>query len=114
MAAADFSIKRGDSWPPIDAALSDQNGPINLTTATSVKLLFKTSTGSTTFTRTCTVTNPLTGAVRYAWTTGDAATGPTSAPNTFNIEWEITWSDGTITTVPNIGYKSLVVVADLG
>ena len=111
---ADVDIKRGDTWPPVDAVLSDQDGPIDLTTATSVKLLFKTTTGSTTYSRVCTITNAVAGAVRYSWTSADAATGPTSAVNSFNIEWEITWSDGGITTVPNVGYKSLAIVADLG
>lgn len=111
---ADVDIKRGDTWPPVDAVLSDQSGPIDLTTASSVKLLFKTVTGSTTYTRTCTITNALAGAVRYSWVAGDAATGPTSVVNSFNIEWEITWSDGGITTVPNVGYKTLSVTADLG
>jgi hypothetical protein len=111
---ADVDIKRGDSWPPVDAVLSDQDGPIDLTTATSVKLLFKTTTGSTAYSRVCTVTDALGGEVRYIWTLADAASGPTSAVNSFNIEWEITWSDGTVTTVPNVGYKTLSVVADLG
>lgn len=111
---ADFDIKRGDSWPPLDATLSDQDGPINLTTASSVKLLFKTLTGSTTYTRTCTIISAAAGQVRYAWTLADAATGPTSVVNSFNLEWEITWSDSTITTVPNVGYKQLSVTQDLG
>lgn len=111
---ADVDIKRGDTWPPVDAVLSDQDGPINLTTATSVKLLFKTTTGSTTYSRVCTITDAAAGKVRYAWTNLDASTGPTSAVNSFNIEWEITWSDGGVTTVPNVGYKTLSIVADLG
>jgi hypothetical protein len=111
---ADVDIKRGDTWPPVDAVLSDQDGVIDLTTATVVKLLFKTATGSTTYSRNCTITDAPNGAVRYAWTLADAATGPTSAVNSFNIEWEITWSDGGTTTVPNVGYKTLAVTADLG
>lgn len=111
---ADFDIKRGDTWPPLDAILSDQNGPINLTTASAVKLLFKTVTGSTSYSRICTITSAAGGAVRYAWTSADASTGPTSVVNSFNVEWEITWSDGGITTVPNVGYKTVAVVADLG
>ena len=111
---ADFDIKRGDSWPPIDAQLTDQDGPIDLTTATSVTLLFKTASGSTTYSKACTVTDAATGLVRYAWTTADAASGPTSEVNTFNIEWEILWSDSTKTTVPNVGYKTLAIEPDLG
>ena len=106
---ADFEIKRGDSHPPIFATL-----PLDLTTASVVKLLFKTSTGSVTYDRTCTILDAAGGEVSYVWTTADAASGPLSAVNTFNIEWEITWSDSTKTTVPNKGYKTLEVFPDLG
>lgn len=111
---ADLTIKRGDTWPPVDASLSDQNGPINLTTATEVRMLLKTKSGSTSYSRVCEITGPLAGWVRYAWTSGDASTGPTSVANTFNAEWEIEWADGTITTVPNEGYKEIVITPDLG
>lgn len=111
---ADFTIKRGDSWPPIVATLSDNVGQLNLTTATQVKLLFKTVTGSTVYSRVCTITTPAAGQVTYTWTGADAATGPLSTVNSYNVEWEITWGDGSITTVPNEGYKTLSVVADLG
>lgn len=112
---ADYSIKRGDSNPPIVAVLSDANGVIDLSTATSVTLQFKTTgTGSTTFSRACTVTGAAAGEVTYQWTLADAASGPLAAVNSFNIEWEILWGDSTKTTVPNIGYKSLEVTPDLG
>ena len=113
---ADFTIKRGDwgSSESVDVALSDQDGAIDLSTATVVKLLFKTKTGSTTYSRNCTVTGAVAGAVSYEFTAADASSGPTSVVNTFDIEWEITWSDGSITTVPNEGFKELAVVADLG
>ncbi len=111
---ADFTIKRGDSWPPIVATLSDAVGQINLTTAASVNLLFKTTTGSIAYTKTCTITTPSAGVVTYVWTAADASSGPLSEVNTFNIEWEITWADASKTTVPNEGYKSLSVVPDLG
>lgn len=107
---ADFNIKRGDTWPPIDAVLSDDDGPIDLTSATTVKIIFKTpGAGSTTFNGTCTITDALSGAVRYVWGPTDTAT-----VNTYNVEYEITWTDSTKTTIPTIGYKTVEVLQDLG
>jgi hypothetical protein len=109
-----FTIKRGDTRPALVATLSDNVGPINLATASQVKLLFKTESGSTVYSRICEVTTPTAGVVTYPWTPDDAALGPLSVVTSFNVEWEITWADGTITTVPNEGYKTVAVVADLG
>jgi hypothetical protein len=111
---ADFEIKRGDSHPALVAVLSDADGPIDLTTAVAVLLLFKTPTGTTTFSRACAVTGAASGEVTYDWSLADAATGPTSLVNTFNIEWEIEWGDGAKTTVPNKGYKTVEITPDLG
>ena len=111
---ADFTIKRGDSYPPIVSTLSDNVGQLNLTTATQVKLLFKTTSGSVAYERVCSITSAPAGQVTYAWTTEDAVSGPTSEVNTFNIEWEITWADGTKTTVPNVGWKTVEISQDLG
>lgn len=106
---ADFTLKQHDTWPPLDATLEDAAGPINLTTAASVKLILKTPSGSTTITGTCSIVSAVAGTVRYLWQTSD-----TASVNTFNAEFEITWNDGKIETVPNSGYFEVSVVADLG
>lgn len=105
----DFTLKQHDTWPPLDAALVDANGPINLTTAASVKLILKTASGSTQIIGTCSIVSAVAGTVRYLWQTSD-----TASVNTFNAEFEITWNDGKIETVPNSGYFEVAVVADLG
>lgn len=104
-----MTIKQHDTWPPLDAVLSDQDGPIDLTTATTVKLLLKTATGGGTGGGTCTITDAAGGGVRYEWQTAD-----TAAIQSFNGEFEITWSNGEISTVPNDSYITVEIKADLG
>lgn len=106
---ADYTLKQHDTWPPIQATLRDAAGPINLTTATTVKLLLKTITGSVSVVGTCTVVNASGGVVSYSWIPADTATA-----NSYNGEFEITWSDGKLTTVPNDSYFTVEVKADLG
>lgn len=103
----DFSIKQHDTWPPLQATLTDQDGPINLTNATAVRLIMKGST--VTVTGGCTVVDPVNGVVSYAWAVGDLAVA-----DNYQVEFEITWNTGTIETVPNDGYMNVSVVADLG
>lgn len=104
---ADFTIKANDRLPVLDAVLSNLSGPIDLTTATQVRFIMK----STAFTVTgvCTVVNALTGAVRYTWAAGDTAN-----PGEYQLEFEITWPGPKLETVPNDSYKSVSVLADLG
>lgn len=109
--ATTITIKQHDTWPPLVAILSDANGVIDLTTATTVKLLLKSlGAGSTVVSGTCTVDAPPTqGQVTYDWQPAD-----TASVNTFNGEFEITWSNGKITTVPNDSYFTVEIKADLG
>ena len=105
---ADFVMKQHDTWPPLVAVLSDVNGPLDLTGAT-VKLILKPTTGSN-IVGSCSIVAPAAdGRVRYNWVVGD-----TAAVSAFTGEFEITWGDGTVGTVPNDSYFTLAVVADLG
>ena len=106
---ANFSLKQNDTWPALNATLSDVNGPINLTTATTVKIIIKPTGGGSAITGTCTIVSAAAGTVRYSWVSGD-----TALAGTYQGEFEITWADGKIGTVPNEGYFSLEILADLG
>ena len=106
---ADFTIKQHDTWPALSATLSDQSGLINLTTATTVKLILKTASGSATITGTCAIDDAVNGEVSYAWVSPD-----TDTVNSYNGEFEITWSNGKVTTVPNDTYFTVEIKADLG
>ena len=108
---ADRAIKKNDTWPPLEAVLMDQNGPINLTTATSVKFLMRGTKRKNPFSTsgTCTVVDAPKGEVVFFWSPTN-----TSVADTYQGEFEISWADGSVGTVPNSGYLYVLVFDDLG
>jgi hypothetical protein len=105
---ADATIKSGDTWPPLVTTLTKADGsPIDLTTATSVKVYIKSPTNSVR-TGTCTVTNAAQGVVSY---TPVALDFPT--PGTYQAEFEIDFGSGKLQTAPNDGYKEFIVMQGL-
>lgn len=102
---ASLTVKRFDTYPPIAATLTDSNGPINLTNATTVKIILKGTT--VLITGTCTIVSPTAGTVQYAWTTGD-----TNIADTYQVEFEIHWAAGGIQTVPNAAAANLTIEID--
>lgn len=123
---ADITLKRGDLSRPIsrrlketitdeDAATTVTRG-IDLTLATSVRLILKDQAGAATGGGVCTVTSATNGEVLYTTVTADTAT-----VRTWLMEWEITWAGGSVETIPNQAptgrtdpYYTLAIVADLG
>lgn len=108
------TVKQHDTYPPLVATLSDLSGPVDLTTATAVKLIAVSLTH--TITGACSISDPTNGVVSYAWVTGD-----TAFTGTYTLEFEVTWTGGGIQTFPNgsgtdssQNYKILYIVADLG
>jgi hypothetical protein len=108
---ADYVVKRHDTFPALKATLSDENGPINLTSATRVKFIAASTTTSTPLVieGECTIEEATGGVVAYPWAVGDLATA-----GTYNVEFQITWAGGGIESVPNTGYKTMLVEVDLG
>lgn len=114
---ADFTIKQNDTWPPLgDAAepvvlKSGPEGaqvPIDLTGAT-VKLFIRKADGTgTPLSRTVTIVTPANGTVRYDWVAAD-----TVDAGEFVFEYQITFGDGKIATVPTVGYYSLLIIDDI-
>lgn len=104
-----FFLKRGDTLPTVSATLSNYDGTaINLTDST-VRLVYRAADGSGTATRvTATIESAEDGEVSYAWQTGDTATA-----GNYVCEWEITFSGGSILTVPNGSYIPFTILADL-
>lgn len=113
-----FTLKQHDTRPVYIAALvTDPEDPspmpIDLTDATSVKILMRRQ-GSTdddgpSVDAAMTVEDAVGGIVSYAWDAAD-----TSATGIFDVEFEITWSDGGIETIPNESYKTVEIKDDLG
>lgn len=102
-----FTIKQHDNYPDLVLTLSDQNGPINLTSATGVKLILKF--GTTSIIGAMTKTDAANGVVTYTW-----GEGSTDLAGTYRGEVEITWATGKIETVPNDAYFEVIIMADLG
>lgn len=108
---ADLTLKSNDTRPTFQATLKEgtpgAQTPINLTTATSVKLLMKTLAGSL-IQRTATVTDATNGVVTVTFTAPDTATA-----GSYQAEFEITWTGGGIETVPNDSYLDIEILEDL-
>lgn len=45
---ADPKYKTGDTWPPLSGTCSDDNGPVNISTADSLRAIIKLETPPTT------------------------------------------------------------------
>jgi hypothetical protein len=111
---ADFTIKQHDTRPAWTVQLKDDldgtPSNINLTTAAGVRFLMRSQTapGALKVNGTCAITNASTGTISYTFVAAD-----TDTVGAFNVEVEITWSDGGVQTVPNTGYWTVQVVDDL-
>ena len=105
---ADYTIKRGDTYPPLTVTLSDLNGPINLTAASAVHLEMKSTVGTLIASLGCVIASPAGGVIQRNWGTTE-----TSMVDTWSMEWEILWAAGGIQTVPNDGIRQLLVEQDI-
>lgn len=108
---ADFAIKQNDTWRPLEAVLVDLDGPIDLTTASSVSLKMRGTkrTGAVTVSGLCQVVSALNGEIVHEWDASE-----TAVADFYNAEFEIIWGDGHIQTVPNSGYFYIDIQDDLG
>ena len=103
-----FRIKQNDTSPSLEATLSDANlVPVNITSAT-VMLHMKAIGGDVVLDEQMTVTDAEGGVVQYDWQAGDTAT-----VGTYYVEFEVTYSDGSIETFPNTGSLPLVITREL-
>lgn len=113
-----FSIKQGDTRPTYVVQLKENMGqaderPIDLTGATQVNFIMKKQNSSPTANfdtkGAMVILQATSGIVEYQWQAADTATIAD-----YDVEFEITWAPGAIETVPNVGYLSVSVKADLG
>lgn len=109
MPASVFWMKQGDTGNPIRAILRDGDGAINLTNATVRFTMRALGSSSLKVNRqTATTVSASAGSVRYNWAAADIDT-----PGVYECEWEITFQDGTILTVPDTGYDRVEIADDL-
>jgi len=103
-----FRIKQNDTSPSLEATLSDANlVPVNITSAT-VMLHMKAIGGDVVLDEQMTITDAEGGVVQYDWQVGDTAT-----VGTYYVEFEVTYSDGSVETFPNTGSLPLVITREL-
>jgi hypothetical protein len=111
-----FEMKRGDRRPYYRVQLLvtdplDPDGPMipmDLTDATSVRFLMKTSVGSLVVDDLGTFIDRVNGIVQYAWGAGDT---DVSNPN-YQMEVEVDWG-GEKQTFPSVGYYQVSITDDL-
>tara|TARA_R110000796_G_scaffold197368_1_gene313717 strand:- start:183 stop:503 length:321 start_codon:yes stop_codon:yes gene_type:complete len=103
-----FTIKQNDTSPSLKANLTDSDlTPIALTGAT-VKLHMKSITGVVKVDSSMIIIDAANGVIQYNWSSGN-----TDTVGTYYVEFQVTYSDGSIETFPNSGNKVISVVREL-
>ncbi len=99
--------KRGDT-KPITAQLKQGNGrPVDLSDATDVALLFRQVDGSGTLDGDCEITEATKGKVSFTPDDDDFVAG------VYHAEFQVTFADSSVQTIPSDSYIDFVVKADL-
>lgn len=103
-------MKKGDRRPHYRAVLTINSLPVDLSGATAVRFIMKTSPGATPkVDSTVTVLSPASaGIVEYSWLPPD-----TNTSGSYIIEVEVDWA-GEKQTFPASGYLTLKIEDDLG
>jgi hypothetical protein len=103
-------MKRNDLLPEIQGVCEDANGPVDLTTASSVKFLMGLP-GVTTnkVSAAATFVDRPNGVVKYSWVSGD-----TDTAGEYEGEFEVMWPGTKPETFPNRGKIKIVIEADRG
>lgn len=105
---ADFTIKRGDLLPAIEATITYSDGTaVNLAGAT-VKFLMADAASTLKVDAGATIVDAAAGEVKYSWSGTD-----TDTIGTYRAEFEATFS-GSPMTAPNTTYLEVRIIADLG
>ena len=89
----------GDTWPPYMAILCDQNGPVDLTTATSIKIEMQGNTFASAQVSGAATATVIPGQIQYAWGPND-----TAIADTYQVRVQITFADGYIVSFPDYGF----------
>jgi hypothetical protein len=108
--AETFRMKQNDLRPPLRAQLLDGETPIDLSAASSARIIV-TSLDKTTelLDRAVTIDVGNTGWVEMEWQAGD-----TTTVGRYLVEYEVTWPGAKPQTFPVDGYAWLVIGDDLG
>jgi len=103
-----YRIKRHDTWPPLRATLIQADGAALKLDGATVWLIARTAEGQS-LRKPVDIIDAQNGRVECRLSAVD-----TGMPARYRAEFEVTFSDGQKTTVPNDDYFSIVIVEDLG
>ena len=116
--AGPFKLKQNDTRPTYIVQLMENvglpgEGPVNLTSASSVQFIMRLKSDSEDdppqINEGAVIEDAATGVVSYEWQPAD-----TAAVGEYNVEFEVTWSDGGVETIPNEGFNEISIAYDLG
>lgn len=109
-----YRVKRGDVPGVLRGTCSDAAGPVDLSSATEVRLLIRgRASGVAKVSAPVTVLDDGTLETRGRWERPWAGPDLDTA-GTFDVEVQATWPDGTRLTFPTTGAAELIVERDLG
>jgi hypothetical protein len=105
-----FRIKKRDLLPEIQGTCEDANGPVDLTTASSVRFLMGLSGSATNkVSAAATFVDRPNGIVKYTWAGTD-----TDTAGDYDAEFEVTWPGTKPETFPNRGFIKVSITDDRG
>lgn len=109
-----YRVKRGDTPGIVRGTLSDHDGPVDISTASEVRLLIRKRNApalkvSAVVTNEDDGTPAARGRWSYTWAPADLDTA-----GTYDVEVQVTWADGDRITFPTHGHNELVIEGDLG
>lgn len=107
---AGFTIKRNDRRPHWRVALSVNEIPLGVGTASAIKFTMKSGSTIKVNKANMDIIDAGSGLVEYAWQDGD-----TDTSGVYNAEVEIDWggTPAELQTFPNEGYFTITIVDDL-
>jgi len=104
-----LTIKRNDTARKIEATLYFNNAALDLTDVTVVLVIRLKNQTTGAVRRDVTMVDASTGKVEYQLVAEDTATS-----GEYYLEFEVTFLDNTVLSIPNASYYELIVQSDLG
>lgn len=105
------TINRGDQQPPLLINLTDDGLPVDLSSATNIRMIVRDGpdSGNPPIIDVTLPGRPVDGVLMYNWLPTD-----TSRAGKFKVQVEVTWPGALKQTFPLGGYADLEIVANLG
>ena len=104
-----FKIKQNDTSPIIQATLTDSSdAAVDLTGASIRFHMRKYRASSTKVSAAAVIVDEDAGTVKYVWQAAD-----TNTAGSYQAEFQVTFSDGTIETFPNTDFIQVDIVDDI-